>query len=269
MNVKPIVNGILKWMKRNSTKLLAGGAITAEALGFWFMHKEAPIVKERLDELGPEAKTWDKLKVAIPIYLPVIGMFTLSTACIIGECKAGEKKAAIIASLYSAEASLKRRLEEKIVKEIGPEKARELHKAAVEDLANETPPEPSNVKNTGKGNKLFFERRTGQWFLSSYAAVQNDESVFNKYLIDKCGNGLDFNEWLDCLGAEHAEFGDYFGFNVDNRLKLIITSDHKTVDGEQYYILDYVDSPGYGPVMYNGKRGLEFRRGEDCYPPEF
>lgn len=269
MNLKPFLRGIWSWTKRNSTKLLAAGAITAEALGFCFMHKEAPIVRDRIDAMPEGSKWYEKIKVAGPVYLPAIGMMVLSMGCIVGGCAAGEKKAAIMASLYSASEASLRRLEEKVVKEIGPEKAKELHDKAVEDLAKENPPTPENVKITGKGNQLFFERRTGQWFRSSYNAVKNDENDFNGYLLEKCGGGLDFNDWLDCLCANRAGFGDFWGFNVDHKLKLVLTDDHKTDTGEQFFILDYVDCPGYGPVMYNGKRGLEFSRSEDCYPPSF
>lgn len=270
MNLRPVFKGIWKWMKHNSTKLLAGGAITAEVLGFWFMHKEAPVAHERLKELPPDAKWYEKVKVAGPVYLPAIGMLVLSCGCIVGGCAVGERKAAIMAGLYSASEASIRRLEQKLVNEVGPEKAKELHDAAAEDLAKANPPKPdrSNVKKTGKGDKLFFERRTGQWFESSYQAVKNDEVDFNRYLLEKCGAGLDFNEWLDTLGAEYSGFADMFGFNIDHRLCLIITDEHKLEDGEQYYIIDYADGPGYGPVMYNGRKGIEFRRCEDCWPDD-
>lgn len=269
MNLKPFFKSAWGLIKRNSTKILAGGAIAAEVLGFYFMHKEAPVVRKRLDALPEGTKWYEKVKVAGPVYLPAIGMLVLSTGCIVGGCALGERKAAIMASLYSASEASIRRLEEKLVDEIGPEKAKELHDAAVEDLAKANPPSPSNVKLTGKGDQLFFERRTGQWFRSDYNAVINAATTFNGYLLEKCGAGLDFNEWLECLGAERSEFGDYWGFNVDHKLNLSLTDSHKTETGEQYFIIDYIDNHGYGPVMYNGKRGLEFYRSEDCYPPEF
>ena len=269
MNAKMILRALWKWARRNSTKILAAGAITSEIAGFYFMHKEAPIVRDRLNGLPEDAKWTDKVRVALPVYLPAIGMFLLSSGCTIGTCAAGEHKAASWACLYSASEACSRRIEQKIIDEIGPEKATELHKKAVEELANENPPVPTDIKITGKGDKLFFERRTGQWFYSSYPAVLTDEATFNGFLNEKCGAGLDFNEWLDCLGAERAAFGDYWGFNCDHKLKLIITSDHKMEDGTQYYIIDYLDDYGYGPVMYNGKRGLEFRRSEDCYPEDY
>jgi hypothetical protein len=261
MNLRPIFHGLWQWTKRNSTKLLAAGAITAEAMGFWFMHKEAPIVQKRLEELGPDAKWYEKIKVAGPVYLPAIGMLLLSTGCIVGGCAVGERKAAIMASLYSASEASLRRLEQKVVDEIGPEKAQELHDKAAEDLAKQNPPtSPKEVKLTGKGNFLCYEVMTGQWFRSDVPAIKNDAAIFKDYTMANIW--ADFNEWLDCLGIEKAEFGDYFGFNVDEPLLLKLSSELKTTDGEPYVIVDYVKKP----VMCTGKRPMEFSRWEDGYP---
>lgn len=267
MNFKPVLNNLWKWTKRNSTKLLAAGAITAEALGFWFMHKEAPVVRDRLEELGPDAKWYEKVKVAGPVYLPAIGMLALSVGCIIGGCAMGEKKAAIMASLYSASEASLRRLEEKVVKEIGPEKAKELHDRAAEDLAKANPPEPKNIIETGKGDKLFFELMTGQWFRSSYEAVKNAQADFNLMIADpKKEKKLDWNDWADFIGIEHAKFGEYFMFDKESPLLLNITDEHESETGEQYYILGYCQSPGYGPVLYNGQNRKYFNSFSDCYP---
>lgn len=268
MNLTPVFNGMWKWAKRNSTKLLAAGAITAEALGFWFMHREAPVVRDRLDELGPDAKWYEKVKAAGPIYLPAIGMLALSVGCIVGGCAMGERKAAIMASLYSASEASLRRLEKKVVQEIGAEKAQKLHDQAAEELAKQNPPTPSNVKETGKGHILFFETRTGQWIRSDYNAVRKDAADFNQYITDTF-KILDFNEWLDCLGGDRAGFGDMFGFGPDWRLRLKLSGEMRTDTGELYYIIDYFDGKGYGPVMYNGKPGVEFNRAEDCFPPSY
>ena len=260
MNLRPIFKGIWRWTKHNSTKLLAAGAITAEALGFYFMHKEAPIVRDRLEELPKDAKLYEKVKVAGPVYLPAIGMLVLSTGCIIGGCAAGERKAAIMASLYSASEASLRRLEKKVVEEIGPEKAQELHDKANEELAQMVPPRPEDIKCTGKGNVLFFEKMTGQWFRSSLAAVKNDAADYNAYVTSNCW--ADFNDWLDCLGIERANLAEIVGYNLDHKLILKISDSHKGSDGELYHIIDYVEAP----VLYNGKEPREFSRCEDCYP---
>lgn len=265
MNLRPFFKGLWRWTKRNSTKLLAAGAISAEAMGFWFMHKEAPIVHKKLEELPPDAKWYEKIKVAGPVYLPAIGMLILSTGCIVGGCAVGERKAAIMASLYSASEASLRRLEQKVVDEIGPEKAQELHDKAAEELALQNPPKPNDIKCTGNGNDLFYEIMTGQWFRSSLAAVKKAAADFNEYMSEEGSCMEEFNEWLRCLGIERAEFGDYFGFDINNKVVIKPSAKYKTNDGQLYFVLDYV----YKPIMFNGKPPIEFSRYEDCYPPSF
>lgn len=264
MNLKPIFRTILNWTKRNSTKILAGGAIVAETLGFYFMHREAPIVRKKLDALPEGAKWFDKVKAAGPVYLPAIGMLILSSGCIVGSVAMGERKAAIMASLYSASEASLRRLEKKIAEEYGTEKVNELHEKAREEVAMENPPmEPDDIVCTGKGNQLCYEAMTGQWFRSSLPAIENDAAVFNKYLIGQCW--ADFNEWLtDGLGIERAKLADFVGFNLDHLVILKVSDSHKMVNGECYHIIDYVD----GPVIYNGKKPKNFSECDSCYPDD-
>ena len=264
MVVKSFLKTVWKWTKRNSPRLLAGGAITSTALGYFFMHKEAPIVRKKLDELPEDATIWDKVKVGGPVYLPAILMFLMSSGCIVGGCAVGEKRAAIMASLYSASEASIRRLEKKMVEELGEEKTQELHDKASEEAALLNAPEnPNDIICTGKGNQLCYELMTGQWFRSSLPAIENDAAIFNKHLVHNCW--MDFNDWLtDGLGISRARFAEFFGFNLDHMVTLKISDSHRLVDGESYHIIDYCG----GPVMYNGKRGIEFSACDDCYPGE-
>lgn len=266
MNLKPFFNGVWKWTKRNSTKLLAAGAITAEALGFWFMHKEAPVVRDRLEELGPDAKWYEKVKVAGPVYLPAIGMLALSVGCIIGGCAMGEKKAAIMASLYSASEASLRRLEEKVVKEIGPEKAQEIHDKIADELVEKAPPTPENIEYTGNGGELFWEPWTGRWFASSMKAFDTANERFIGLIQSKMWASM--NDWYELQGLKPAESGDIVGWNVDHvqkHLRFYTRGDERSNDRELYHIVFY----SLRPVLWTGKEPRAFSESDSCYPDEY
>jgi hypothetical protein len=55
-------------------------------------------------------------------------------------------------------------------------------------------------------------------------------------------------------------------FDKESPLLLNITDEHESDTGEQYYILGYCQSPGYGPVLYNGQNRKYFNSFSDCYP---
>lgn len=259
MDLKPILKGFWGWTKRNSTKLLAAGAILAEATGFYFMHREAPIVRKRLDELGPDAKWTDKLKAAGPVYLPAVVMFVISSGCIIGGCAAGEHKAAVLATLYSASEAGARRLEKKIVDEFGKDKAQELHDKVADDLAKQTPPIPDEIEETGNGHDLFFDPWTGRWFRSSLKAFEAANARFKDYILKNMWGS--FNDWLEFQGREKGECGDMVGWNVEHMFECYTRGDERYLDRELYRKINYVTKP----VLYNGKDPRPFSDQDCCY----
>ena len=259
MNLRPLFKGIWSWTKRNSTKLLAAGAITAEAFGFYFMHREAPVVRDRLEELGPDAKWIDKLKAAGPVYLPAAGMFILSAGCIVGGCAVGEKKAAIMASLYSMSEATLRKYEQEIVDKVGEKKAKEIHDSVAQDLLDERPLTPTEVILTGKGNVLFFDPWSGRYFRSSLDAVKNDIADYNTFVSSQCW--ATFNDFYDCLGIGEAQCAEYFGYNLDHKLVVAFDEGSTTNTKELCWVLRYAEKP----VMWNGKQARNFRECENCY----
>ena len=259
MNVRPLLKGLWGWTKRNSTKILAGGAIVAEALGFYFMHKEAPIVRDRLEELPEGSKWYEKLKVAGPIYLPAIGMFILSSGRVIGGCAMGERKAAIMASLYSASEASLRRLEKKMMEEIGEERAGKVHAKVAQDVLNERGFSEEEVENTGKGNTLFFEPWTGRYFRSSLDAVKNDVADYNKDVTSRCW--ATFNDFFDYIGIRNAKCADGVGYNLDHKLEVVYIEGSVTHTKELCWVMRYIEDP----LLYNGKHMRNFSECENCY----
>ena len=259
MNLKPFLRGFWTWTKHNSTKLLAVGAIIAEATGFYSMHREAPIVQKRLEELGPDAKMLEKVKVAGPVYLPAIIMFVLSSGCIVGGVAAGERNAAKLAILYSASEASAKRLEQKIIDEFGKDKAQEMHDKIANDLAKQTPQIPDEIEETGYGHELFFDPYTGRWFRSSIKAFEEANRKFNDYVQRNMWGT--FNDWLEFQGRERGRCGDIVGWNIDHLLDCYTKGDERHRDRELYHVIVYVEEPR----LYNGKLPKNFSDQDCCY----
>ena len=239
MNIKPILKTVEHWMKKNSSKVLTSTALVAQFVGFYFMHKEAPIVRDKLDALPKDAKLTDKLKVAVPVYLPAMGMLALSSGCMVGSCVAGERKAAILSGLYTASEAALSKYEAKVVETIGKEKAQEIQDGIAQDLINEKPSTSVNVFATGKGDQLFYDPLSGRYFTSEKLAVQEAMNNANRTIIGDMW--ITTNEWYDELGLEPIGLGDTVGWNVD-RLMDISFSTGETPDNRPCYVLDYSHS---------------------------
>lgn len=254
MNVKLLVRTAGRWCKNNAGKIFAGCAIITEMLGFWFMHKEAPIVRDRLDALGDGANWKDKIKAAGPVYLPAMGMLILSTGSIIGGCVAGERKAAILTSLYTASEAALRKYERKVVDKLGREKAQEIQDAIAQDYIRDNPPSAAGTKvyATGNGDKLIFDPLSGRYFTSEPRKIIDAMNKMNHRLISEMW--VSVNEWYEELGLEPVGLGDDKGWNTDHMIDIPDDPDSWTTAQSQDNVPCFLITYYNRPVMYKKSR---------------
>lgn len=248
MNGKLVIKAFWSWCKQNSTRILAGGAIVSEIFGFYFMHKEAPIVKEKLDALPDDASWIDKVKTAGPVYIPAAGMLILSAGCIIGGCAIGEARAAMMAGLYSASETALRKYEEKMIETVGEEKAQQMHNEVAKELeTNLKPTENSEVIYTAHGGDLFYDPLSARMFTSSESYIRSAVEKINDSIY-----GIDMwagvNEWYDLLGLAHPKLAGPFGWTIDYKLSVSFAP-ARTEDGRYYGVIVYYNKPR----LYNGE----------------
>lgn len=244
MNTKMIFKTLSHWFKKNSTKILASTAIAAEAVGFYFMHREAPIVRDKLAQLDEKTDgnaTWkDKIKTAAPVYLPALGMLVLSSGCIVGTCVAGERKAALLSGLYTASEAALSKYEKKVVEVLGKDKAQEIHDEMARDLMNEKPCGQMNVYATGKGDQLFYEPLSGRYFTSEKLEVEATLNRCNRTIIGDMW--ISANEWFEELGLEPVGLGEMFGWNVDHLMDIYFST-AETPDNRTCFVIGYSNTP--------------------------
>lgn len=220
MNLKPLVNALKTFWNRHSTKILAGGAIAAQGVGYYFMHKEAPIVHERLKELPEGAPLTDKLKIAGPIYLPALGMLLLSTGCIVGGVISGERKIAVVSGLYTASQAALTKFEDEMKATVGEEKTQQAKEEAVRAFLADDPKAGGKIQevpiNTDDGTDLFQDPFSGRWFYSSRAAIENGVASFNRELMSSIWANV--NDLLGFWKLPECKLGDYVGWNADDIL---------------------------------------------------
>lgn len=247
MKAKMLLRGVLNFCRRNSTKILTVTAIASEAAGFYCMHKEAPIVRDRLDDLPEDAKWYEKAKVALPVYLPAIFCFTVSSGSMVGSLVAGEKKVAEITSLYSVTNAIARKTEEKLIEAVGPEKAKEVQKKVTQEILDENPIEfEEAVELTGKGNVLFFDPYGARYFRSSRTAVLNDFADLRTFISERCW--ASYNDLYSCLGIRESGAGAFVGWNIHHSLNAYLDEGHSST-GELCWIIRHINEP----LLGNGK----------------
>lgn len=243
MNIKPIFKTIIAFGKKHSTKILAVSAVASEALGFWFMHKKAPIVKEKIDQLENPTML-DKLKVAAPLYLPAALMFVTSSGCIIGGCAIGEAKLAAMTNIAMATDAALTKYEQKMIDTVGKENAQKIHDEIAKDLTADCPPIPQNIIATTHGADLFFDPYSGRYFTSNAAFIKNAAANINRDISSSPEMWQTVNDWYAELDIPTVKLGGLCGWGPDNLLEVEITgSNTLTEDGRPFGILSYYKSP--------------------------
>lgn len=238
-----IIKTIINIGKKHSTKLLAGGAIVSEIAGFWLMHKRAPIVRQKLDELPPSATPWDKIKVAGPIYLPAALMLLTSGGCIVGGCMVGEAKLAEMTSIAMATDAMLAKSEQKLIEAVGPEKAQTLHEEMAKEVLAEKPVDKSNIIATTHGVDVFCDPLVGRLFTSSEAFIQQAVNKINAKITTSPDMWQKVNDFYDELDLPHAALADGFAWNPDYKLRVDIAWDDDPDLGRPVGTLCYFHLP--------------------------
>lgn len=253
MNVGMVAKSAGKWCKSNAGKIFAGLAIVTEFLGFWFMHKEAPIVRDRIEALPEDANWKDKIKAAGPVYLPAMGMLILSTGSIVGGCVAGERKAALLTSLYTASEAALCKYERKVVEKIGREKAQEIQDSIAKDFISSNPPDSRNmtIYATGNGDVLIFDPLSGRYFTSDPRKIIDAMNKINRKIVGQMWASV--NDWYDELNLEPIGLAEDKGWSVDNFIDIPdnpdVWSTTQTPDNRPCFIITYYNRPR----IYNGE----------------
>lgn len=231
--------------KRHATKILCGLAIGTEAAAIYCTAKEAPIVKERLEELGPDATNWQKIKTAGKIYLPAAGFMLVSMGSIIGGTVIGDHRLQVADGLLSLSNATIAGYQKKLVDAVGKEKAQEVEDQVAQQLMHENPPEVSNVISTGMGDQLIFDPLSGRYFTHDLNKVIAAANKINKRII--CEIWVPVNEWYAELGLDEVGLGNTSGWNTDNFLE--IPNEPKyfmtqmTEDGRSCAVITYYNRP--------------------------
>lgn len=251
MSMKPILKMAVKFCQKNATKILAGGAIVSEIIGFWMMHKRAPIVYEKLKALPPDATKMDKFKTAAPLYLPAAIMLVTSSGCIIGGCALGEARLAAMTNLAMMSETALAKYEQKVVDKIGEDEAKKMHDEIAKEVSSEKAlPKSDRIVATSSGSDIFYEPLTERYFTSCEKAIYDAAHNFNnKY----GGNSNEMfgsvNDWYDELDIPHAVLGEYAGWNVDHTLSISLPREwENTPDGRPCKRICYWEYP----VLLNG-----------------
>lgn len=257
----------LSFMTKNSNAILAtvgllglGGTVVSLIKAVPKVQTELKKAKEDIEiakdeEVVKKIKRAAAKKVAIILIIPALMIF-VTGGSILGNAYLNNKKIAALAAAYALSEQKIDDLEDAAKEIVGDKKSQLIDaEAGDKDVKRRAPRNEDSVIDTGRGNDLFWEPKSGHWIRSNRDFIR---LAFSE--MDGISHSLDADEddmKLNCL-FEHlklpsdTQLGDLFGWQPGDIVGCSLTSTgkHFWSDGsdEYYTIIEYT-------VRYLGPEG--------------
>lgn len=224
-NLKKTARVLGKKIEKRSPEILLGCGIVGFVSTCVLVAKEAPVAKEKLEELHEELAEMDEdltkpqiifeeFKVVAPVYAPSFGLALLSSGCLIWSFKGESKKAVAAATGYEFYRTKYFDLRDKVKEELGERKANKIETdLAQDDIKNSTIPDDyiSNDVVMSDGMSLFYDGFSGRYFRSTVDIVRRAELEISKRIMIE--DYVALNEFYYELGIANTGMGDLLGFS--------------------------------------------------------
>ena len=235
MNVKKLVNNVVGFADSHQREILVGleiaGIITTAVLAWRAAPKCEKIILQKKykaslmetdknlteEEYKKEKKelTVETVKEVAPVILPPVIMGGLTIACAVaGYNKSTQQIAALTAAINLSKDAFNE-YKEKTKEVVGEKKAQQITDEINAARVTSNPP-TSAVINTGNGQTLCYDPKSGRYFYSSPEQIRKSFNIINKRMMDEYYISL--NELYDEICLEDTDLGDMAGFNVDDGL---------------------------------------------------
>lgn len=207
------MNKIGYWFRMNSPTILTwigsfltiGTGVTA-AVGT--MRAASHIVDEEFEK-GRDLTTSEKIKIAVPSYLPAVGCAIGSIACGFGSNGLNHKNMAALMAAYASLDKIHREYS-KQVKDIYGEDADKMIRNRIVRERLEKEDIPPWIEN---GKMTFYEEHYGKFFDRTKEEVLEAEYHFNRNFALRGYANL--NEFFKFLGLPETEEGELIGWSME------------------------------------------------------
>lgn len=205
----------------NADTILTGvgvvGSVTMAVLTGRASFKAAQLIEAERLELtdydstsGIDLSKFEKVKVTWKLYLPVVGVGTITITSIIVANRLSAKK---IAALVVASGISERALQEyktKVLEKFTDKQNQSIRDEIAQDRVNKYPPNSREVILAGTGEVLCYDMLTGRYFQSTVEEIKRAENKMNHQLVHSMGASL--SEFYDEIGLPPTSYTDSVGW---------------------------------------------------------
>lgn len=194
----------------------------------------------------------ERLKVAVPLYFPVVLLTSGSLACIIGATVLNTKHNRSMTAAYILLENSFKQYKDKVAELYGSDAPRKVETEITNDKFEE---KKTQLKNSE--NDLFYDEYRGEFFESTLDYVREAMYHVNRNFILRGYTTL--NEVYDFLNLSHTEQGDILGWSADYGWCYYGYSwidyyceRRESRDGTEYYAIIFPFQPTPDALEYDG-----------------
>lgn len=183
-----------------------------------------------------ESTMKEKILLTWKYFIPPALMGATSVACIIGAQSVSAKRHAALASLYTLTDQTLKDYQEKVIEQIGKNKAKKIEDEIAQDILDANPVTKHKIIRTSHGDTLCYDVYSGRYFTHDIEKLRRIQNDFNHDLMGSMW--LPLNDLYYMMGLEQVKMGEDLGWCVDDLLEFKFTS-KLTDDGQPCLVVDY------------------------------
>lgn len=247
-----LINSLVTMVKRNQTTLLSSSAIVGVGTTAYLTGR-ATVKAVRIVDLeegrgGTAGDAKQRLKERVhfvwKLYVPAAASGVLTSACIIGVAKVGNKRAMAAQAAFVVTERAYSEYRDKVIEEYGEKKDEKIRDAIAQDRVNQTAPK-QEVYIAGSGTVLCCESYTGRYFMSDIETLRKQMNELNANLLRH--DQISMETWYYMIGLEPTAYSSDIGWSSDRLMELQFTST-LTPDGRPCLVFTY----NYHRPLYDG-----------------
>ena len=180
----------------------------------------------------------DMVELTWKTYLPSVALAALSVVSIISSNRISSRRTAALAAAYSLSETAFSEYKDKVAETIGEKKAGIIEEKVAQDQIMKIPMLPDEIEETGHGEFLFLDPKSGRYFRSSKEFIDRVMVKLNSQLMNEMWVPL--NDLYDELGIRTTELGRDLGWNIDDGIVNMSISYISDDDGNPCGVLNYM-----------------------------
>lgn len=227
------------------------GTVATAALAIKATPKATEIIRKKAGDNGYPLTKTEVVKTVWKNYIPALGAFLCTTACIVGANISNKRAQASLAAAYALVSKSYNRYQDKVKELFG----KDAHDRIISSIAAEKSADTAITAGCVCGNAsldfgdneeevLFYDAFSDRYFRSTVSRVLQAEYHLNRNYVLR--GYVSINEFYDFLGISHIDGGDDIGWNgCEGDITWIDFDHHKETldDGLEVHFIQMIFMP--------------------------